>query len=329
MDDGKRHAVLRQVVSIILELSSQRFDEIGALFKREGVGRDAWYIKPMSYILDPGDPTVHLLVSRITYTSGTSHWLAIDSANLQSIIDDHFGAGSKSDAYAQAWFLRSLVPALYDNSLDYTGFPLLPGDFHSQNIFITDVDSPEPHITGVIDWEWSSTVSTAAFAQYPLFVVDHPMWPDDHPLRTRNVHDQATFNELMRTVEREANPESDLSLSCAFKNCLGRYLFLQCMQDHTMSCVFYPQLFDYIFGDNADEKFSVHYYIALMEKGLLRKETEQFDHEAKVRQEAEEVLGKELVDLDLNRADFKDLVLENEDRFPVDGLVRNWLKATQ
>jgi len=96
-----------------------------------------------------------------------------------------------------------------------------------------------------------------------------------------------------------------------------------------MYSVFYPQLFDYIFGDNADEEFSVDYYIALMEKGLLRKETEQFDREARVRQEAVEVLGDELVHLHLNRVDFKALVLENEDRFPVDGLLRSWLKATE
>jgi hypothetical protein len=190
MDDSKRHAVLCQIVAIILELSSQRFDKIGALFKRDGVGKDAWYIKPMLYILDPDDPTPYLLASSVTYTNGASYWLALASANIQSINDDdHFGASSKADGYAQAWFLRSLVPALCDNSLDITGFPLQPGDFHSQNIFITDVDSQEPRVTGVIDWEWSSALPTASFAQYPLFIVDHPLWPDDHPLRKRNVHD--------------------------------------------------------------------------------------------------------------------------------------------
>ena len=51
--------------------------------------------------------------------------------------------------------------------------------------------------------------------------------------------------------------------------------------------VLYLQFFDYIFGDDADDESAVHYYIVLMEKGLLRKE--QFDHEVKARQEAEEV----------------------------------------
>jgi len=48
MEDQLRDAVLRQVVNIILELASQRFDMIGVLLKRDGIGKNAWYIQPMA-----------------------------------------------------------------------------------------------------------------------------------------------------------------------------------------------------------------------------------------------------------------------------------------
>ena len=60
--------------------------------------------------------------------------------------------------------MRSLIPALYDTSLDTTGFPLCPADFHSQNIMISDADT-SPRITVVIDWAFSGTHATSSFAQ--------------------------------------------------------------------------------------------------------------------------------------------------------------------
>ena len=116
---------------------------------------------------------------------------------MQNIADGNFGADNKPDSYAQAWFLRSLIPAFCDPSLDAKGFPLSPCDFHSQNIMITLSES-HPRIAAVIDWESSATSPTSFFAQYPLFIVDHPAWKADHPLRSRNVRDQSVFNELMR-----------------------------------------------------------------------------------------------------------------------------------
>jgi aminoglycoside phosphotransferase (APT) family kinase protein len=48
MEDSKREIVLRQVVDILLELASQRFDKIGMLFQQENHtdSKNAWCIIP-------------------------------------------------------------------------------------------------------------------------------------------------------------------------------------------------------------------------------------------------------------------------------------------
>jgi len=77
---------------------------------------------------------------------------------------------------------------------------------------ITDV-STHPRITGVIDWEFSAAGFATSFAQYPLYIVDHPAWFEDHPLRERNLRDQATFDELIREAEHIRIPVGSLQLS--------------------------------------------------------------------------------------------------------------------
>jgi hypothetical protein len=69
---------------------------------------------------------------------------------------------------------------------------------------------------------------------------------------------------VLRSAKRIKLSNSDSSLSHAFENCLGRYLFLQCfLQDSVIYSVLYPQFVDYIFGDDADEVFAVQYYTLL------------------------------------------------------------------
>jgi Phosphotransferase enzyme family len=326
MADDKRDAVLRQVVGIYLELSSHRFNNIGALFKGDGVGKDAWYLRPVSFVTDPDEHSPGLAISSSMYSSGTDYWIAYANANLKSISDGDFGSDAKGYRYAHAWFLRSLIPSLYDNSLDVTGFPLIPGDLHSQNIMITDTDS-EPQITSVIDWEFSSTAATSSFAQYPLFIVDHPQWDEDHPLRPRNVRDQAVFNEIMHRAERKRHPEGDLVLSRAFANSYGVYLFQQSIQSPVFFSTLYPLLFAHVFGD--DEDMSTDYYWGLMEHGVLKKHTKRFEEETEVWNEVSTLLGTEIAETSFTRVDFKDFVLKNKDRFDEGGRVRQWLAAEE
>ena len=189
---------------------------------------------------------------------------------------------------------------------------------------IVDADT-SPRISGVLDWDSSCPYPTSSFAQYPLFIVDHPFWDNDNPLRPRNVRDQATFNALIREAEMQKDPQGGLPLSRAFANCRGVYLFEQSMPDQVMFSEFYPQLFAHVFGE--EEIFSVHYYLAL-ESGILRKEAEQFEKESEVWKEALNALGDGLVSKEMRREDFIVVVRKHIDRFPEEGLVREWFAAS-
>ena len=179
----------------------------------------------------------------------------------------------------------------------------------------------------MIDWELSSTLSTSSFAQYPLFIVNHPAWKDDNPLCARNIRDQSAFNKFMEEAELKRDPEGCQMLSRAFANCRGIYLFEQCLCYPLSYSVLYDQLFAHVFGDNAQEEFSADYYWALMDNGLLKKRVQRLDTERDVRHEALDILGEGLVVRNLSRSTFKDLVMTYHDRFAEGGKVREWLTA--
>ncbi|KIM71435.1 hypothetical protein PILCRDRAFT_99463 [Piloderma croceum F 1598] len=307
MEDRQRDTVLRQVVEIILELSSQRFDRIRALFREDGMSKNAWHIKPMSFANADSSMIAHRVLSSKTYTSSTDYWIAVTNANIDIELNSNFGRGLKASGYAQAWFMRSLIPALYNPSLDAAGFPLSPGDFHSQNIMVTDVNS-NPRITA-----------------YPLFIVNHPAWKDDNPLCAQNIRDQSAFNKFMQEAELKRDPEGCQMLSQAFTNCRGIYLFEQCLCYPLSYSVLYDQFFAHVFGDNAQEEFSVDYYWALMDNGLLKKRVQRLDTERDVRREALDTLGEGLVIRNLSWSTFKDLVMKYHDRFAQGGKVQEWL----
>ncbi|KIM74311.1 hypothetical protein PILCRDRAFT_533441 [Piloderma croceum F 1598] len=75
-------------------------------------------------------------------------------SNLQDISDNNFGIKGKGFSYSRAWFMRSLVPSLYNTSLDAIGFPRsllsLTGNFPPQSLHPLS-------------------------RKYPLFIVDHPV----------------------------------------------------------------------------------------------------------------------------------------------------------
>ncbi|KAF8964239.1 hypothetical protein BDZ97DRAFT_1660637 [Flammula alnicola] len=329
MDDDKRRVILRQVIDILLELWSHRFDKKGALFKRAGggEGKDAWCIESTSVYEDPNNTGSRHRLLTTSYSHAADYCWASSSyanANLHDICDADFGSRTKPYSHSQAWFMRSLIPSLFDPSVDSHGCPLCPGDFHSQNIMITDVDT-HPRITAIIDWEFSGPDFATSFAQYPLFIVDHPFWDEDHPLRKRNIQDQATFDELILEAERIRNPVGGLLLSRLISNSYGIYLFQQAMEFPSMYSSVYPLLFTHVFGE--DENFSTDYYWALMENGILKKDKERFDEESKAWLEARKVLGDDEVSKNLKIGEFKDLVSKHLDRFDDEGSVREWLAS--
>ncbi|KAF9067664.1 hypothetical protein BDP27DRAFT_1296029 [Rhodocollybia butyracea] len=323
MDDDKRRIVLRQVIDILLELWSRRFDKKGALFNQAD---SSLHVQSSSLFADPDDTGTRHRLSTTSYSHAADYWLAYANARIHDIDESDFGSDTKPYMHSQAWFMRSLTPALFDPSIDTYGCPLSPGDFHSQNIMITDADSSHPRITAIIDWEFSGPDFVSSFALYPLFIVDHPHWDEDHPLRARNVRDQATFDELILEAERNRSPTDGPQLSSLISKSSGIYLFQQAMCFPGMYPAVYPLFFAHVFGD--DEDFSTDYYWALMENGILNRDKQRFDRETEVWLEARKVLGEEAVGRNLTRKEFKELVLKCLERFDDGGGVRRWLASS-
>ncbi|TFK41658.1 hypothetical protein BDQ12DRAFT_765143 [Crucibulum laeve] len=324
MDDNKQEVVLQQVIDILLQLSSLRFNSIGALMKGDGVTKPTWHIVPMLTVTDSYGSEVLSAILHQMYMSVLDFWVAYANKKLQCVTNDEFG-NNISGEYAMFWFMHSLIPSIYDTSLNASGFLITPGNFHSQNIMVTNIDSSLLHITAVIDWEFTVTNPTSSFARYPLFIVNHPYWDVDHSLKTRNVKDQATFNQLMLASESRLHPGEEPFLSWAFATCHGLYLFEQCIQDPMMFSALYDDLFQHIFCEyDEKESFLGSYYHALM-YGTLKNQTVQFDKEADVCKEAIAVLGKDLVPFEISRSEFRALVLDNVDKFVEGGEVHSWL----
>ncbi|KAE9396562.1 hypothetical protein BT96DRAFT_1021270 [Gymnopus androsaceus JB14] len=300
MDDVRRHIVLQQVIDILLELWSHRFDKKGALFNDAD---GSLGIHSSTLLEDPDDIGTRHCLQTTSYSHAADYWLAYANANLHDIDESLFGSDLKPYDYAMAWFMRSLVPALFDTSIDVHGCPLAPGDFHSQNIMITDPKSSHPY---------------------------HPAWDEDHPLRERNIRDQATFDELLLEAERNRNPVGGSQLSHLISNSYGIYLFQQVMYYPALRSVFYPLLWAHVFGNEPEENFSDDYYFAL-ENGILCKDWQRFDRETEVWLEACHVLGEEVGSTtpSLTRKEFKDLVVKYLDRFNEEGSVRRWLACSQ
>jgi len=85
MEDDKHDKVMHQVIDIILDLYLQCFNKIGALFKVPDDRKEAWHIRPMSYILDPDpdDTVANQIASSTAHTSGIDYWLGHTNAYMQ------------------------------------------------------------------------------------------------------------------------------------------------------------------------------------------------------------------------------------------------------
>ena len=330
MVDSKREGILKQVVDILLQLSDLRFDAIGALMKNDS--DDSFYLVPPlsidSEASESESQSLHDAGLDVLHTSTLEYWTRFATAVMQRVGEQSFGSSSKKYGYCISWVHRALLPSVIDPSLDATGFPLSHGDFHSQNIIVVDADSDSPKISGIIDWENTTTDGTSIFAQHPLFIVDHPLWEDDHPLKKRNIRDQRLFDRLVKEAEdSEGTPPTHVKIAKAFAFCWGVYYLTQCLQFPSWGLQ--DELDRHFFG--ADEKgetlgFPVEHYTALM-KGILREDAERFDREEEVLLEAKSILGDE-VPFPVDRKTLRVLLAQKEEQFPTDTLVRRWLRET-
>ncbi|KAF8880611.1 hypothetical protein CPB85DRAFT_1442963 [Mucidula mucida] len=242
---------------------SHRFDKIGTLLATVRVGNGL--SKPrqrMGRRIAAGRPT-----GLITPTRRLSTILEKDRSRRAIF------------KYAHVWWMRSLIPSLYDDSLDADGFPLMHGDFHSQNIFIVDADSDNPRISCVIDWDDTRTMCTSSFAQPPFFMVDHPR---DDPLEEktrvrarRKARDREVYTRLIKEEEVRRFPNRPPRLSQALLKWKGVYLFEQCVDGG----VFYSALWDTLVGYVVGDKKAAHseYLFVMIESGILKEVAEKLE----------------------------------------------------
>jgi len=75
---------------------------------------------------DPNDTGSRHRLSTTSYPHAADYWLAYANAKLLDISHSNFGSDTKPYLHAQAWFMRSLIPALFDPAMDAGGCPLSP-----------------------------------------------------------------------------------------------------------------------------------------------------------------------------------------------------------
>ncbi|KAF8886095.1 hypothetical protein CPB85DRAFT_1441988 [Mucidula mucida] len=217
LSDERRDVILRQVAEIVVEMYSQRFDKIGTLS-----ARGEWVIK---------------------------------ASPQQSKIGDHI-RGSEVQRRLRLWWMRSLIPSFYDDSLDVDGFPLI---FHSQNFFIL--------------WDDTRTLCTSSFAQPPFFMVDHPMDDLDNEkaqVKSRKkARDREVYTRLVGEEEVRRFPNRPPKLL----KWEGVYLFEQCIDGGVFYSALWNTLVEHVVGDQKDAQ--MEYFFAMIESGILKSVSEE------------------------------------------------------
>ncbi|KAF8880612.1 hypothetical protein CPB85DRAFT_1420852 [Mucidula mucida] len=263
LSDERRDVILRQVVEMIVDMYSQRFDKIGTLSREEASGE--WVIRAAP-------------AQGKTYSSGTAYWIDYATQRLSTILEKDRSRGAIYE-YAHVWWMRSLIPSFYDDSLDVDGFPLMHDDFHSQNIFVVDADSDDPRISCVIDWDDTRTLCTSSFAQPPFFMVNHPRDdPDEEKTQVRarrNARDREVYTRLVGEEEAKRFPNCPPRLSQALLKWEGVYLFEQCIDCGVFYTALWDSLVEHVVGDKKDAQ--MEYLFVMIESGILKSVAEELE----------------------------------------------------
>jgi len=68
MEDGRCDEVMHQIIDVILDLSQQRFDKIGALVKGDGIGKDACIYDYIAHLGSQSCDSIPIESHRIQHT---------------------------------------------------------------------------------------------------------------------------------------------------------------------------------------------------------------------------------------------------------------------
>jgi Phosphotransferase enzyme family len=210
-------AVYRQFAEIYLALYRTRLPTIGSLFVRDG--SDEIYVGPPVSPKVEGAPIPCVQLDGTPWSTALGYHTQWYNDRLMEIQDRSFGH-RKWSLYTLAWLLRSFVPTFLTVGEQEQGFPLHLSDFHFRNFLATvDGDSP-PKITGIIDFDGTTTATWATFA-LPPSCLDDPYDGNFEGVKECR-EDRALFLRQLEDLERASNP--NLPLSTLFRDWRPRWL---------------------------------------------------------------------------------------------------------
>ena len=155
-------AVIAQIVDVLVQLASLRFDKIRSVEFNGEIGRLQTLAFPQD---EPG---------RGPYST-TQDWMLsyIDEADKHSTEAMEMWPYIKGEVKTYLkWHARS--PILH------TPYRLYHSDFDAQNMLFTwDDESQPPKLSGIIDWDYSCSAPLYYVLEYPIFIQDNDSVEDD------------------------------------------------------------------------------------------------------------------------------------------------------
>lgn len=146
-------AAMEQVVDVLVQLMSLKFDKIGSLHQNGEVGSYvSWsYGKPGS---------VH------GPFGSTKEWMLsfLETHRSPEIMAHHPGIRSS---------ISQFLDGQAESSFLHAPYRLIHGDFDAQNMLFAKPEDGTPKLTGMIDWDWSYTGPLYYLLEYPIFIRDN------------------------------------------------------------------------------------------------------------------------------------------------------------
>ncbi|TQN66450.1 hypothetical protein CSHISOI_09052, partial [Colletotrichum shisoi] len=189
---AQREKVMQQMADVLLEIERHPFDFMGSLtaspqdstqFEVQGLAQHATYQLEARHALGP-------------FSSPADGSAAIIRAYLAMIASGEIVASRPADAYLTHYFRLDIINQLWTDATTESQFFLKHPDDKGDHILIND----NFDIVGIIDWEWTRTVSREEAFSSPSM-----MWPVAKFYAGANelAPDELRFAEVFRERGRE------------------------------------------------------------------------------------------------------------------------------